>query len=110
MYPTLDYSTYAIVVYKKYDEWVASMKRYGAKDYATREVYDNYLNAAMLLNQDNVIIARHDHIDKNYGEFIDAVSEKFGMDIFSKLKPEYRLSRGGAKTRFTGEPWKPNYK
>lgn len=103
-YPSLNYSKYAIVIYKKFEIWKQSMIKYNKDQFAKKSVYNKYLKKAEELDENFVLIYDHQHVMNDYFDVLNEISNKFNIEkIDDPQKPKYRLDKGGANARQTSE-------
>lgn len=80
-YPNLNHSEYAIVIYKEYDEWLKSIKRMGWVLNVSKETHQKYIETALKLDADKVIVVEHKWAVDNYYNLLDNISNKFGVKL-----------------------------
>jgi len=107
-YPTLDYSDYAIVIFKEYKNWVDSIKRGSSRGKsrgsAPLKTYDEYLKRAQSLDQGRTLIVQFTQSYNNYGYLITQISDLVKIaPVVDFKQPQHRLNRGGADSSETGE-------
>ncbi len=91
-FPNLDYSDYAIVIYKDFKSWIHSMKRanFHSKLYdvsTTIQTYEIYMERAKSLPEDKTILIEHSEATKNYYEFLKLIAQKFDVQMNEVLIP-----------------------
>lgn len=106
-YPSLQYSKYAIVIYKEWDLFSVSFKKWANRNCPV-EQYEKYLNIAKSLNSERCLLVEHSWSYNNYTSFVDKISEKFKVKKNNIIKkPLNRLNMGGAICQETGKIFRP---
>lgn len=104
-YPNLNYSDYALVIYKSFDEWVKSMKKdRSRRGKPSEETYNEYLRIANELPKDKCIIVSFDYAYTNYEDLVKQIGTLIQIEPNEKIiQPSGRLNRGGAGAEETNE-------
>lgn len=106
-YPNLQYSKYIIVIYKEWDKFSPSFKRWGVKEYPHKE-YQKYLDIARSIDPEKHLLIEHSWACENYNIFVNKISEKFKITKNNTTRaPTNRLNKGGALCRETENIFRP---
>lgn len=99
-YPSFEFSDKIIVIYKDYDKWNKSYRKWSNNN-GSMEIWKNYLNKSKELNSDNCIIISHDELYNNYKNNIILFSKKFNLVLKDKpiIKPDGYFNKGGAESK-----------
>jgi len=99
-YPSFKFSDKIIVIYKDFNKWNKSYRKWSNKD-GIMEIWENYLNKSKELNSENCIIISHDELYRNYKNSINLFSKKFNLEVNEKeiLLPKNRFNKGGSKAK-----------
>ena len=113
-FPTLDYSPFAIIIYKTYSVWQDSfMKRKidVPAFFVERSLYDEYLQKAFELPSEKTIIIEHYWAVKNYFILLDMIADKFNVKkIQNPRQPVNRLAGAGANAiEIENDPFLKNF-
>jgi len=101
-FPTLEYSDYAFIVYKKYKDWLGSMIKYRKRKFVKKEIHDEYLKRARELPSDKIIIHEYTYIMNHYKKVLEEMADKFNLILVDDIKmPNNRLTSGGARVEET---------
>lgn len=100
-YPSLQYSKYAIVIYKEWDPFSISFKKWANRS-CPIDQYEKYLNIAKSLDSKRCLFIEHSLAHNNYNSFVDKISEKFKVKKNNVIKkPLNRLNKAGALCKET---------
>lgn len=97
-HPNLKHSDFVIVIYKEYDKWVKSYKKWSGKK-AEKSVWETYLKKANEIDEKFCMIISHDTLYNKYENTLNDVSNKFNLKMIKDkkiLKPTGIMNRGGA--------------
>ena len=113
-FPTLDYSPFAIIIYKKYETWKDSfMKRKidVPPFFLLKSHYDEYLHRANMLPAEKTIIIEHCVAVKDYFTLLNRIAGNFNVKkIHNPRQPYNRLGGGGAlATEMQNDPFLRNF-
>ena len=97
LYPTLEYSDYAIIIYRDYVEWDSAVKRIGWDLDISFDEYLKYINIGYCLPEDKRVIVNHRWVVENYSEFLDMLVDKFGVVVkedWEQPKKRFKFNGG----------------
>jgi len=99
-YPSLDNSDYVIVIYKDFEKWSKSYKKWSKRE-VKKEIWENYLNITNKIDNKRCLIISHDELVYNYEEIIKKISKKFNLTLKDKsiVKPDGYFNKGGSKSK-----------
>jgi len=98
--PTLKYSDYIIVIYKNFERWSKSYKKW-SRESPKKKIWENYLESAHKLDSERCLIILHEELFINYEDTIKKISKKFNLALKDKpiIKPDGYFNRGGAESK-----------
>lgn len=96
-YPSFKYSNKIIVIYKEWDKWIESYRRWEYGGHFPKKEYDKYLEISRNLDPAKTIILEHTWAFLNYKEAMLSISNKFGFKPKEEIvQPTGYMNKGGA--------------
>lgn len=97
-FPCLDYSDKAIIIVKEFDNWVESMTGEGWGKYASKQIYDTYLQRGYDLPINKRVVLKYEHFNKYYNNALNHIAGRLNLELsYPIIKPKYKLNKEGAK-------------
>jgi|TARA_Y100000310_G_scaffold336657_1_gene421803 hypothetical protein len=94
--PSFKHSDKIIVIYKKWNAYIKSYKRWDknlSDENIIKGVYDSYLQKAKSLDSSKTIIFEHSWLVENYEQGMKIIEEKFDLKMKDKIvQPKNRLN------------------
>jgi len=98
-YPSLHNSKYVIVIYKDFEKWSKSYKKWSNK-VAKKETWENYLEKSHKIDSEKCLIISHDELFYDYENTIKKISKKFNLKLkdIPIIQPTGYFNKGGAES------------